>query len=126
MKAERLQWKKGDFLALFFVLALAVGLLLWFTLSAGNRSAATVQAYQNGQLLWEKPLNVDGTYEIIGDYQNQVTVRDGKVAITSSTCPGEDCVHQGFCSTPGRSIVCLPNRVELRLTGFGEYDIVVG
>lgn len=128
MKQENLRLKKGDFLAFFAVLALAAAIFAGFTLSLGNRRGERVRVYQNGTLLWEQPLGQDGSYEISGEYTNVVTISGGKVSITASDCPGEDCVRQGAISTAGRSIVCLPNRVEVRVTGqdSGAYDIAVG
>ena len=55
-----------------------------------------------------------------------VVIRDGRAAILESDCPGGDCIHSGWISQPGRSIVCLPNRVELRIAGQGDVDFVVG
>jgi len=46
--------------------------------------------------------------------------------IAESTCPGNDCVHSGKIHSAGRSIVCLPNRVEIRITGESDVDYVVG
>ena len=63
--------------------------------------------------------------EIGGAYINRVEVRDGRIAIVDSDCPGEDCVHSGWISRPGRSIVCLPNRLEIRVTGTSDVDFVV-
>lgn len=131
MREENLRLKKGDFIAFFAVLALAAGVFIGFVLKTGNQDAVAVRAYQNGQLLWEKPLNVDGTFKISGDYTNIVTISEGKVSITASTCPGEDCVHLGEISAAGQSVVCLPNRVEVRIVGGAEegqggYDIAVG
>ena len=49
---------------------------------------------------------------------------DGKAAILESTCPGEDCVHSGWISQTGRSVVCLPNRAEVRIEGVSGADDV--
>ena len=82
---------------------------------------------QDGELIRSLPLAGEETITVTGDYENVVTIRDGKVWMASSTCPGEDCVHAGPISAPGRSIVCLPNRVEIRLVGGdGGVDMVVG
>jgi len=57
-----------------------------------------------------------------------LTVRfsaDG-VEVIDSTCPTLDCVHTGLISGPGKSIVCLPARLAIRLTGDGGVDAVVG
>ena len=59
-----------------------------------------------------------------GLYTNRITVRGGRIAITESSCPGEDCVHSGWIDRPGRSLVCLPNRVEIRLEGPAAEDDV--
>lgn len=57
-----------------------------------------------------------------------VIVEDEAVWVESSGCPGQDCVHSGRIYTSGQVIVCLPNRVEIRLVGGvpSDVDMVVG
>jgi len=56
-----------------------------------------------------------------------VTVKNGKIAVTHSDCPGKDCVGCGWQSQSGRSLVCLPNRMEIRIvTAKSDVDFVVG
>ena len=64
---------------------------------------------------------------IQNDYTNKLIVKDKKVAIEESDCPGMDCVHSGVISGKGRSLVCLPNRVEVRIEGEidSEVDFIV-
>ena len=81
--------------------------------------------YQDGSLIRELSLGTDTEVVIGGDYENVVTIKDGKAAITRSDCPVTDCVHSGWIHEAGRSIVCLPNRVELRIEGVSEVDFVV-
>ena len=62
-----------------------------------------------------------------GEYKNVITVSEGAISITASDCPGEDCVHSGAIRTSGRSIVCLPNEVEVRVVNAAsDVDFVVG
>ena len=84
-----------------------------------------LSVYQEGALIKEFSLDSDVEFVIEGDYKNVITIKDGKVAITESDCPGTDCVHSGWIHEAGRSIVCLPNRVELRIEGTSEVDFVV-
>ena len=48
----------------------------------------------------------------------------------SSDCPTQDCVHTGTISRSGQSIVCLPARIVIQLTGGAAdssgVDIVIG
>lgn len=119
------RFQKGDMLAAVLVAVLAVVLFLFFL--PGAEPAAAVHLYQDGGLIGTLPLHEDRQVTLTGDYTNTVTVRDGAVAITNSDCPGRDCVGCGWMDRPGRSIVCLPNALELRLVG-GESDVdfVVG
>ena len=67
------------------------------------------------------------SFEVTGKYTNLIIVENGSIAITASDCPGEDCVHSGAITAPGRSIVCLPNGVEVRVVGqSADVDFVVG
>ncbi len=44
-------------------------------------------------------------------------VADGRVRMVSSECRDKICIGMGWTGTSGRSIVCLPNRVIIRVTG---------
>lgn len=119
MKKERsaLTFRRGDAVAIAGVILFALALMGYylFFFSAGEASVARI--YQEGQVVRELRLDRDVEFVLEGDFRNVVTVQDGKIAITESDCPGADCVHSGWISRPGRSIVCLPNRVEIRLEG---------
>ena len=121
----RLTFQKGDGLAVVLVIVMAVCVLLPFLPSQSDAPGA-VQVWQNGVLLDTLPLNRDGTYVIDTPYRNVITVRDGQASITESSCPDADCVHSGWIRHTGRSIVCLPNRTEVRIVGTdGDVDFVV-
>ena len=122
--SEAFRPKKGDLLAVAFVLLLAAVLAVLPLLSAAEEERAVVRVYLDGALLYELPLDTDGTYTVSGAYENTITVSGGRVAITHATCPGQDCVRTGWVRKSGRTIVCLPNRLELRLVGASGVDIV--
>lgn len=119
-------FKLGDLLAIGAVLALAVLCLLAF-LPKGGGDDVSAQIYRNGQLIMTVALEQSREFPVEGDYCNVVTVRDGQIAITDSDCPGQDCVHSGAIHSPGRSLVCLPNALEIRvISGQSDVDFVVG
>lgn len=122
----RLKFQKGDCVAIAVVVVLAVLVALLF-LPKSAQSAACVEIYHDGKLVKTLSLRENSTYTLKGDYTNVIAVEDGKVSITSSDCPGEDCVHSGRISAAGRSIVCLPNGVEVRIVGKNDdVDFIVG
>lgn len=126
MHGLRLRFQKGDLLAVAVTLLLAAAVFFLF-LPGEDPGAAVAEIYLDGQLIYQLPLDTPAQLEVSGDYHNTVTVRDGKIGVTVSDCPGEDCVHSGAISATGRSIVCLPNRLEIRVVSApGDVDFVVG
>lgn len=121
----KLTFCKTDFLAIAIVAVIAILVSVVFWTSIDDKEGSMVSIYQDSTLIQEIPLDTDTEFVIEGAYENVVTIKDGKAAITKSDCPGTDCVHSGWIHEAGRSIVCLPNRVELRIEGNSEVDFVV-
>ena len=122
----RLNFGRGDILAIALVALLALSVALCFMPDRIGNEDAVIQIFQDGKLIREIPLDEDTSLEIDGDYSNIISVQDQRVSISDSNCPGQDCMHSGWMSEAGRSIVCLPNRVEVRISGSSDIDFVVG
>ncbi len=62
------------------------------------------------------------------DYYNVVIISGSKVSVTEASCKNQVCVKHGAISRPGESIVCLPNRLVVRIENGSEegggYDSV--
>lgn len=123
---DRLRFRWGDLLAIGLVAVLAVAVLLCF-LPGQSESAAYVEIYHDGKLIHTLPLHQDTAVTVAGKYTNVVIVRQGKVAVTDSDCPGGDCVSCGWIDSTGRVLVCLPNALEVRVVAQSDgVDFVVG
>jgi len=101
----KLTFQKGDVIAIFMVTALAVCVGAAFFPLSGESGEGVVQIWQEGALMKSLPLDENCRFEIDGEYRNVVEIRDGYAGIAESDCPGEDCVHSGWISTAGRSII---------------------
>ena len=123
----RLRFCKGDavVICLCIVLAILIGVVFW--MQTGREQGSTVVIYQEGEKVQEISLDKDTEFLIENNYTNKLIVKDKRVAIVESDCPGMDCAHSGWISGKGRSLVCLPNRVEIRIEGDvdSEVDFIV-
>lgn len=125
-KRLRLSFSKGDWSAIAAVLLLAAATLIAYLPNESTGQTALVQVRLEGSLIHELTVDEDREFIVSGKYENTIRIRNGKVSIVESDCPGTDCVHSGSISSPGRSIVCLPNRVEVRIVGAkSDVDFVV-
>ncbi|MBE5791998.1 MAG: NusG domain II-containing protein [Clostridiales bacterium] len=123
-KTARLSFRRGDLVSVGLILILIVLCAALF-FPRGENAASEVQVYLDGKLVYAYPLYEDRTITLTGVYTNEIEIKDASVRILKSDCPGEDCVHTGWISSAGRSIVCLPNRAEIRITGQPDVDFVV-
>ena len=123
-KTARLSFRRGELVSVGLVMVLIVLCAVLF-FPRGEDVASEVQVYLDGKLVYAYPLYEDRTITLTGAYTNEIEIKDASVRILKSDCPGEDCVHTGWISSAGRSIVCLPNRAEIRITGQPDVDFVV-
>ena len=58
------------------------------------------------------------TFVVQGEHgTNTVQVEPGRIRVEAADCPDQVCVHQGWISDGTVPIVCLPNRLVIRITG---------
>lgn len=125
-ETEKLRFCKGDWLAIAVVAMVAAAVLLCF-LPTRSEPAAYAQVYLNGELIKTVSLREDQTFLVEDRYCSTICVADGAVSFADSDCPGKDCVHSGSIRHSGRSLVCLPNGVEIRVVSAEtDVDFVVG
>lgn len=113
--------KKKDFL-LFSILFLII-FLTYIFLKLNNSPGGTVliQNYEGDFI--RLPLSEDKTIEIPGPLgKSVVEIKNRKVRILSSPCPDKLCVKQGYISESGQVIICLPNRVVIKIEGRASFD----
>ena len=127
--AVRLRPSPWDALVILVILALAGALFFGLLQKSSSADAIVCTVSQNGRVLDTIDLSV-GTADQIktyGDYQ--LEINHGHVHILSAPCANQNCVHTGWISRAGQSIVCLPGRFVVELSaaeGSGsDIDIVV-
>jgi hypothetical protein len=90
-----------------------------------SREQPVAFIYQNNRLLGEYQLDRDQVI-LIGDQARpdmKIEINGGAIRVAESDCPKGICKQAGWVRTPGRTIVCVPNRVLIQLKGQPkEYD----
>ena len=88
------------------------------------KPAARAEVWVDGSLKQTLDLSVDGEFRIETDRGwNELTVKDGRVAVTAASCPDGDCVRCGWQNS-GPPVTCLPNRLTIRFVSSSEVDAV--
>lgn len=107
---------------------LSVSVIFLIVLNVLNRQGDRAYVYTDGVKVYELPLSIDTSVEIEGfnGSHNTLTVSGGYAYMSDATCPDKLCIHQGRINKTGQSIVCLPDRVVVKIEGKdgSEYDAV--
>lgn len=107
-------------ISIFLAFVSAACLLYLFLTPRSYYNGCIAEIYQDGRLLKSIPLaQVQESYtiEINNDNgcANRIEVHTGGIGVIWADCPDQLCVRQGFSETPVIPIVCLPNRLVIRL-----------
>ncbi|MCC8182644.1 MAG: NusG domain II-containing protein [Clostridiales bacterium] len=113
--------KPGDLLLIAGLIVVGLALTVFVLLSrmGGQSDDLTVVIRQDGEVVAALPLDEDAVYTVQGedDAVNRVVIEDGAVFMEEASCPDRLCVKQGKIRYSGDSLICLPNRVVVEITG---------
>lgn len=105
-------------ICILLVLALSVFLIVELT----RREGAYVVVSVDGGEVCRYSLSEDGEFLLNGG-TNTLVISGGEAYISEADCPDGLCVSQGRISRTGQTVVCLPNRVMLRIVGADDADV---
>ena len=125
-KRDKKSIRRADLILICSLLLLALGLMVWQY--AARETGARAVVYVNGQRQASYPLSKDA--EILLEHDNGsynlLIIADGKADVTDAGCPDKICVHMRPIQYDGESIICLPNRLEIRIEGGEPSGVDVG
>lgn len=115
--------KTRTWIFIFSTLAVVCIVLSVFFFTGNEKNTALV--YSDGVLVHSVDLTQDAEYRIeFGEEWNILTVKNGKISVSSASCSSQDCVRHGQ-SNHGAPIVCLPNRLVIEFAERNGLDAVL-
>jgi len=106
-----------DIVLCIFAICSVIALLLVLFLPKNH--ASMVNIYYDGVLEKELSLTKDQDFEF---YELIIRIKDGKVSVISSNCQDHLCEKTNPISKAGESIICLPNKIVIKISGKSEVD----
>ena len=111
----------GDVIFILLVVAASVAsMILLARATAGEKGSMALVEVDAKEVL-RINLSADQprkTYTVHGMFgPSTIEVEIGRVRMLASTCRDKICVGTGWVDAPGKDIICLPNRVVVRVIG---------
>ena len=108
-------FKKNDLILVLLVFAAG-------HLFTSQKSAGVVEIQIDGKVVETLDLQKEHAFKINGG-TNTVQIENGKVKMAAANCPDQICVHQKAISRNGESIICLPNKIVLKIVDGEEAEL---
>ena len=114
--------KKKDFILIFIIL-IVIAVTFGINQLINAKDGEKIEIYVDNKLY--KTYDIDDEDEIkieSNEGYNVITIHDHGVEIDEASCPDKVCVHEGFITKPSESIVCLPNKVHIKIVSNQDYE----
>ena len=114
--------RRNDFILILIFLIAAILLFLWILKALQGGSSVTIEVA--GKSYGTFRLNENRRIPITSSLgTNVIVIEDGFVYMEEADCKDGLCVKQGKKSYNGESIICLPHRVLVTVTGSSQSDV---
>lgn len=106
-----MKMKKVEIMAVFAVLAVAFVAVIALYIFPHRGNMAVI--YLSGKEYMTLPLDKNAKVTVEG--RNTVCIENNEVYVEWADCPDKLCIKQGKLLGEGKSIVCLPNKMTVKI-----------
>ena len=108
---------------ILIVFLLLLCLVIYIFKDDGMKQA---KVYYKDKIILTIDLNKNGTYEVEGYNGNvKFLVENNKIKVLEENSPKHICSYQGFISESYQTLVCLPNKIIVKIENNDSYDAIV-
>lgn len=119
--------KIGDLFLIGVILVVAVGIFGYYQSRPLLDGAKQVIIEVDGQVIktFELPQHQRIEYKVIIDKDNYnlVEIFEDRVRVREATCPDQVDVKAGWIDEPGQTLICLPHRLIITISGVENQEI---
>ncbi|OHD55812.1 MAG: hypothetical protein A2Y33_14350 [Spirochaetes bacterium GWF1_51_8] len=106
--------KLADIVSIALTALMGAGGLVFST--TGAKGANVLVSAPSGTFTY--PLSTPRTIEVGGEHGVlTVVISNNQAAIVKSPCHNQICVHKGWCGIEGDGIICVPEKVAVKIAG---------
>lgn len=114
--------KKKDILLVFSIIVLIIVLFI-VNNNINKEQADAIEIYVNNEIYKTVPINAEEDLMIeTGSEYNHIKIHNGGVEIVDASCKDNVCVNTGFISKLSERIVCMPNKVVIKINKIEDLD----
>ena len=109
-----------------FTILISIGFILVFLSNIIFTKGNVVIVSVNGKEINRFSLLQNTTYKIDEYGHNTLIIENNAAWIESANCPDKLCINHGKISKSGECIICLPNKLVIKITNDNEVNTLDG
>ena len=123
MRRKPCYFKKGD-TVIYLIIILFFSVLVKHTLGLTSQGGSKAEIYVDNQLKYVYSLHEEPKDYFVDTVLGGVNVRieNMKIRVTTSNSPLKICAKQGWISNTGDTIIGVPDRLLIKITGESNYE----
>ena len=117
---------KSDFALIGFLIVIIslIFILLYF---GNNKKVSNAIVYYEDKEILKIDLSKDKIYTVKGyNGDVRIKVKKKKIKVLKEDSPLHLCSKQGYISKSYESIICLPNKIVIKLENNSDIDVIAG
>lgn len=108
------------------IILLCIVCLIFVFIYINKKDGSVAEVYYEDELILSIDLNMDGEYVVEGELGDVVLeVNNNRIRVKSENSPKNICSKEGYISDSSRTLICLPNKIIVKIVGDSEIDGVV-
>ncbi len=118
---------KYDIALIAFIVIVNCFLLYYFKQNLTKPKESIAQIYSEDELIGEYKLKTgyENEFEVKtkdGKGYNFIKIKNNEIWVEDANCPDLNCKHQGEISSTGQVVVCLPNKMIIKIKANNSDD----
>lgn len=115
---------KNDIKLIIILIIIISGIFI--ILNITKKEGTLAEVYYEDKLILTIDLNIDKEYIVEGLLgEVLIEVKDKKIRVKEETSPNNICSKEGYISDSSKVLICLPNKIIIKVLGDSEIDTVV-
>ena len=115
--------KSDIMLVVILLIIILVSLLI---INFTKEEGGTAIVYYEDKEILKIDLNIDSEYIVDGELGDVVIeVKNKKIRVKRENSPKNICSKEGYIGDSSRTLICLPNKIVIKIVGDTEIDGVV-
>ncbi len=113
-------------ISVILVIICVGGIVAFLCMKQTSVADPVAEIYVDGVLVRTEALSQAQCFRVDTEHgYNDILIEDGAVSVTAADCPDKVCVNTGATNSSVVPIICLPHRLEIRITSAEDSDIDV-